>query len=104
KRVRPVAPTSLTAYLQVVVLGLKGLQIEKHAHEVMAYCAQLQKDFSKFKDDFELVGTHLDRAQKKFVESEKRLGRFETKLEQAAESPAELQAGAHELPRAVDAA
>src|SRR5438874_4982118 len=104
KRVVPVSPTTLDAYLRVIMLGLKGLQIEQHAQEVMAYCTQLQKDFGKFKEDFELVGTHLDRAQKKFVESEKRLGKFETKLEQAAESPAELQAGAHELPRAVDAA
>src|SRR3954463_3824792 len=104
KRVLPVSPTTLTAYLQVVVLGLKGLQIEQHAHEVMAYCAQLQTEFGKFKEDFELVGTHLDRAQKKFFESEKHLGKFETKLEQAAESPAELSAAAQELPRAVDAA
>ena len=37
-----------TAYLQVIVLGLKGLQIEQHAQEVMAYCAQLQKDFGRF--------------------------------------------------------
>jgi DNA recombination protein RmuC len=104
KRVLPVSPTTLTAYLQVVVLGLKGLQIEQHAQEVMAYCAQLRTDFSKFKEDFELVGTHLERAQKKFVESEKRFGKFETKLDQAAEAPAELPAEAHELPRAVDAA
>src|SRR5204863_3979694 len=106
KRVLPVSPTTLTAYLQVVVLGLRGLQIEQHAQEVMAYCAQLQKEFGKFKEDFELVGTHLDRAQKKFLESEKHLGKFETKLDQAAESPAELAAPAeaHELPRAVDAA
>jgi DNA recombination protein RmuC len=104
KRVLPVSPTTLTAYLQVIVLGLKGLQIEQHAQEVMAYCAQLRTDFGKFKEDFELVGTHLDRAQKKFVESEKRFGKFETKLEQAADSPAELPAEAHELPRAVDAA
>jgi len=105
KRVLPVSPTTLTAYLQVIVLGLKGLQIEQHAHEVMAYCARLQKDFGKFKEDFELVGTHLDRAQKKFVESEKRLGRFETKLEQASDSNA-VEAGneARELPRVVDAA
>src|ERR671924_1326623 len=81
KRVLPVSPTTLTAYLQVIVLGLKGLQIEQHAHEVMAYCAQLQKDFGRFRDDFDLVGTHLDRAQKKFFESEKHLGKFETKLE-----------------------
>jgi DNA recombination protein RmuC len=104
KRVLPVSPTTLTAYLQVIVLGLKGLQIEQHAQEVMAYCAQLQKDFGKFKEDFELVGTHLGRAQNKFGDAEKRLGRFETKLEQAAESPAELPAEAQELPRAVDAA
>jgi len=104
KRVLPVSPTTLTAYLQVIVLGLKGLQIEQHAQEVMAYCAQLQKEFGKFKEDFELVGTHLDRAQKKFFESEKHLGKFETKLEQAADSPAELPAGAQELPRAADAA
>ena len=70
----PVSPTTLTAYLQVIVLGLKGLQIEQHAQEVMAYCAQLQNDFGKFKEDFELVGTHVGRAQNKFVDAQKRLG------------------------------
>jgi DNA recombination protein RmuC len=105
KRVLPVSPTTLTAYLQVIVLGLKGLQIEQHAHEVMAYCAQLQKDFGRFKEDFELVGTHLGRAQNKFLDSEKRLGKFESKLEQAVDSEPELEpAETHELPRAVDAA
>ena len=106
KRVLPVSPTTLTAYLQVIVHGLKGLQIEQHAQEVMAYCAQLQKDFGKFKEDFELVGKHLGNAHDRFVDAGKRLGRFETKLEQAADTPAELSAPAeaHELPRAVDAA
>ena len=47
------------------MLGLKGMQIEQHAQEVMAYCAQLQNDFGKFKEDFELVGTHVGRAQNK---------------------------------------
>jgi DNA recombination protein RmuC len=103
KRVLPVSPTTLTAYLQVIVLGLKGLQIEQHAHEVMAYCAQLQKDFGRFKEDFELVGTHLDRAQKKFLESGRHLGKFETKLERASDSQLEP-AEARELPRVVDAA
>jgi DNA recombination protein RmuC len=106
KRVVPVSPTTLDAYLRVIMLGLKGLQIEQNAQKVMAYCAQLQTEFGKFKEDFELVGTHLDRAQKKFFESEKHLGKFETKLEQAADSPAEVAAPAeaHELPLAVDAA
>jgi DNA recombination protein RmuC len=105
KRVLPVSPTTLTAYLQVVVLGLKGLQIEQHAQEVMAYCAQLQKDFGRFKEDFDLVGTHLGRAQTKFVDAEKRLDKFETKLERASESPGiEAAEVVAELPRAADAA
>ena len=107
RRVIPVSPSTLHAYLLVILLGFKGLQIEEHAREVMAYTAQLGKDFGRFKEDFELVGTHLGRAQSKFTDAERRLGRFETKLEHAAESellepaePVTLQ----ELPRAVDAA
>jgi DNA recombination protein RmuC len=105
KRVFPVSATTFTAYLQVIAMGLKGLQIEQTAHEVMAYCAALQKDFGKFREDFELVGTHLSRAQSKYAESDKRLDRFETRLERAADleveaTPAEPPA----LPRALDAA
>src|SRR2546423_2553130 len=105
RRVLPVSPTTLTAYLQVVLLGLKGLQIEQHAQEVMAYCAQLQKDFSKFKDDFDLVGKHLGNAQNKFTDAEKRLDKFATKLERASGSQ-EVEAAevVAELPRAADAA
>src|SRR5919108_540854 len=92
KRVLPVSPTTFTAYLQVIVLGLKGLQIEQHAQEVMAYCAQLQRDFGRFKEDFELVGTHLGRAASKFGDAEKRLDKFGTRLERATDSQ-EIEAG-----------
>jgi DNA recombination protein RmuC len=106
RQIVPVSPSTFMAYLQMIVLGLKGMQIEEHAQEVMAYCAQLQKDFGRFKEDFDLVGTHLGRAQTKFVDADKRLDKFETKLDQAADSR-ELDAAGDvvaELPRAADAA
>ena len=102
KRVFPVSPTTFTSQLQVIVLGLKGMQIEQRAHEVMAYVAQLEKDFGRFRDDFDVIGKHLGHAQSKYSDAERRLDRFETKLERAAESevaavePQTL----HELPRA----
>ncbi len=106
RNVIPVSPSTLHAYLLVLVLGFKGLQIEEHAREVMAYCADLNRDFGRFKSDFDLVGKHLGNAQTKFGDAEKRLSRFETKLERAAES--ELEAAGEdpiaELPRALDAA
>jgi DNA recombination protein RmuC len=106
KRVFPVSPTTFTSQLQVIVLGLKGMQIEQRAHEVMAYVAQLQGDFGRFRDDFQIVGKHLGNAQSKFAEAEKRLDRFDTKLERAAESDEQIEpaAIAQELPRALDAA
>jgi DNA recombination protein RmuC len=104
KRVFPVSPTTFTSQLQVIVLGLKGMQIEQRAHEVMAYVTQLQGDFDRFRDDFQVVGKHIGNAQSKFAEAEKRLDRFDTKLEQAAETdPVEMSVG-QELPRALDAA
>jgi DNA recombination protein RmuC len=103
KRVFPVSPTTFTAQLQVIALGLKGLQIEQHAHEVMAYVAQLGKDFDRFKVDFDVVGKHLGNAQSKYSEAERRLDRFEAKLERASEQE-ELEAEPLEVPRALDAA
>jgi DNA anti-recombination protein RmuC len=94
----------------VLVLGFKGMQIEEHAREVMTYVADLNRDFDRFKADFDLVGKHLGNAQTKFGDAEKRISRFETKLEHAAESElvAETETvegeTVHELPRARDAA
>lgn len=105
KRVFPVSGTTFTAYLQMIVLGLKGMQIEQRAEEVMQYCAALQKDFGKFKEEFDLVGTHLSRAHGKYAEAEKRLDRFETRLDQAADEQAELEVEpVASAPRALDAA
>ena len=80
------------------------MQIEQRAHEVMAYVAQLQGDFDRFRDDFQVVGKHIGNAQSKFGEAEKRLDRFDTKLERAAELEQPEVATAHERPRALDAA
>ncbi len=106
KRVFPVSPTTFTSQLQVIALGLKGLQIEKHAEEVMAYVSQLAKDFERFRTDFEVVGKHIGNAQSKYGEADRRLERLGTRLERAAdwEDAAVEPAETHELPRAVDAA
>jgi DNA recombination protein RmuC len=101
RRVFPISATTFSAYLQMIVLGLKGMQIEQRAEEVMRYCAALQQEFGKFKEDFDLVGTHLSRAHGKYADAGKRLDRFETKLDQAADEQGELDA---DPPRALDAA
>ena len=85
KRVFPVSPSTFHPYLAMIVLGLRGLQIERSAQEVMAYCAQLGKDFERFREDFEVVGKHIGNAQSKFGEAHRRLERLEGRLELATE-------------------
>ena len=80
KRVIPVSPNSFYAYLQVILLGLKGFRVEKTAQEIVRHLSRLQGDFNRFKTDFDLVGTHLQRAHSKFEEADRRLGKFSDKL------------------------
>jgi len=81
KRVIPVSPNSFYAYLQVIVLGLKGLQIEKEAQSLFQSLARLQGDLGRFKKDFQVLGSHLVNAKTKFDDADKRLERFADKLE-----------------------
>jgi DNA recombination protein RmuC len=105
RRVFPVSATTFTAYLQMIVLGLRGLQIEQTAQDVMKQIAGLETDFERFRDDFEVVGKHISNAQSKYAEAEKRLDRFETKLERAADLEVDTAPSATAtLPRALDAA
>ena len=81
KRVIPVSPNSFYAYLEVIILGLKGLQVEKSALSILQSLARLQGDLGRFKDDFEKVGTHLANAKGRYEEAEKRLIKLTDKLE-----------------------
>lgn len=83
KRVIPVSPNSFYAYLQAIVLGLKGLRIEDRAGEILNCLSRLQGDFDRLRDDFTVLGKHLGHAQASFQTAEKRLDRLGQKLSAA---------------------
>lgn len=80
KRVIPVSPNSFYAYLQAIVLGLKGMKVEERAKEIIQYLSRLRGDFGKFRDDFGLLGKHLGHAQSSYQTTEKRLEQFGQRL------------------------
>lgn len=85
KRVIPVSPASLYAYLQAIVLGLKGLQVEENARRILDALARLSGDVKRFSDEFELVGRHLSNAHTKYEDAARRLERVQDKLTAAAQ-------------------
>ena len=82
KRVIPVSPNSFYAYLQTVLLGLKGMRIEESAREVINQLSRVHVEFGRFADAFRLVGGHLDNARAKYDEAQKRLDKVDQKLTQ----------------------
>jgi DNA recombination protein RmuC len=80
KQVIPVSPNSLYAYLQAIVLGLKGMKIEDRAKEIIQYLSRLQGDFGKFREEFALLGKHVGHAQSSYQNADRRLEQFGQKL------------------------
>ncbi len=82
KKVIPVSPNLLYAYLMTVVMGLHGLQIEKQAAEIRQNLKKLNASFADFGGNWDILGTHLRNAYGKYEEGQKKLDRFGIQLDQ----------------------
>lgn len=85
RRVIPVSPGSLYAYLQAVVFGLRGMQVERRAQEILEHLGRLESDLGRFREDFDQLGAHIGHARNKYEDAAKRLVRLEDKLALAPE-------------------
>ena len=88
RRVVPVSPQSFYAYLQVIVLGLRGLSIEGRAREIMDRLGLLQNRLERFAESFDLTTRHLSNAQRQAEEAGRRLARLEDAFEELGHEPA----------------
>jgi DNA recombination protein RmuC len=100
KRVVPVSPNTFYLYLQTIILGLKGLEIEKNAEEIISTLGRLRIDFDRFGRDFRLIGTHLRNAGTCYDSADRKLQRFEDKLERVTSGTSEKKDSA--VPSAVE--
>jgi DNA recombination protein RmuC len=77
KRVVPVSPNTLYAYLQAVSIGFRGLKIAQESRRIEQLLLGLRKNFDEFKEHFRLIGRHLDRARGQFIQAESDVSRFD---------------------------
>ncbi|HEX4544936.1 MAG TPA: DNA recombination protein RmuC [Candidatus Acidoferrum sp.] len=81
KNVIAVSPNTLYAHLQVILMGLQGMQIEENAKRLHASLAGIEKQMDNFADVFEKLGTHLKNAQQSYGEADKRFEKAHNALE-----------------------
>jgi DNA recombination protein RmuC len=84
RRVVPVSPNSFYAYLQVILLGLRGLRIEQNAREILGLLGRLQADAARVREHFDTLGRHITNAKNKYDETTTSLARLEGKIEDVA--------------------
>ncbi|MCK4739213.1 MAG: DNA recombination protein RmuC [Deltaproteobacteria bacterium] len=80
RRVIPVSPNSFYAYLQTILLGLKGFEVSLNARQILKHLDGLKVDFAKFTAEFDVLGKHVGNTRNKFDDAQKKLDRFGEKL------------------------
>ena len=89
RKVIPVSPNTFYAYLAVVLQGLRGLEVEARAREILDALGGLSQEFARFQRAFELVGKHLRNADGQYEEAERLSGRIADRFERIAETEGE---------------
>jgi len=80
KKVIPISPNLLYAYLMTVVMGLHGLQIEKQAAEIRQNLKKLNADFADFVLNWDTLGGHIRNSSNKYDDAARKLDRFGMQL------------------------
>ena len=82
KRVIPVSPNSFYAYIQTILLGLRGMKVEERAQEILGELSRLRGDFEKIQENFRILGRHLNNAAGSYSETDRTMTKLDAKLSQ----------------------
>lgn len=80
RNVFPVSPNTFYSLLQAIAKGLRGLQVEERAREIIGHLERLQGDFGRIREGFRVLGGHLTNARNKYDDVARDVDRFEGRL------------------------
>jgi DNA recombination protein RmuC len=81
KRVVPVSPNSFYAYLQTILVGVKGLQVSHRADTIVREIESLRIELERFGKAYETIGQHIRNATGKMEEGARLLAKVELRVE-----------------------
>ncbi len=69
KKVIPVSPNTMYAYLMAIAYGLKGLKLEQKTEKILSHISAIANDYKKFQESYKTLGGHLKNAIGKYEET-----------------------------------
>lgn len=81
RHVIPVSPNTFYAFLQIIITGIRNIEIVKEARQLQESLFQVEKNFSSFYKKFELIGKSLDNASKAYEVGDGHIKRYKKNLD-----------------------
>jgi len=97
-----VSPTSFLAYLQTVLQGLKALEIEEKAKDIIKNVEKLGTHIGKYEEFYKKLGTSLGTTVNHYNTAYKELGKIDKDVAKISGSSAEIEPLALEKPTSQD--
>ncbi len=83
RKVIPVSPNTFYAFLNVIILGVRNIEIAKEARKLQGILTKVERDFEFFFTNFEDIGKALDKAAKSYNTGKGQVQRFKKNLDSA---------------------
>ncbi|MCR4324648.1 MAG: DNA recombination protein RmuC [Candidatus Curtissbacteria bacterium] len=80
KRVRPVSPNTLYAYLRAIIMSLEGNKIERQAGQILAALREIADETEKFSGSLSLLTKHIKNAANSSDDVNTRFARLSSKI------------------------
>lgn len=80
KRVRPVSPNTLYAYLRAIIMSLEGSKIEKQAGQILAALREITAESEKFGTSLGVLTKHIKNAANSSDDVNTRFARLSSKI------------------------
>lgn len=80
-KVIPVSPNTFYAFLQVIVIGIRNLEIIKSARQLQEGLSAIEKSFDFFFKQYLNMGDHIEKAAKSFDLGREHITRYKSRLD-----------------------
>ncbi len=77
----PVSPNTLYAYLQIIIMGIRNLDIIKSAKKLQENLEKVERNFRNFYAKYEEIGGSLEKAHKAYAVGDTHIKRFKDSID-----------------------
>jgi DNA recombination protein RmuC len=74
------SPTNLFAYMQTILMGLKGMEVETRAKEILKFVSTLHQDVKNLRSDMGTLASHISSSSKKIHSIDGSFAKIEEKV------------------------